>query len=73
MLTKRQIRLAKKNGTIDRIYADAVNALIRRKYTLSDELAILRKRDENPEEFSTYNSYAEQCKSELITLIDSVN
>lgn len=73
MLTERQIRLAKKNGTIDRIYADTVNALIRRKYTISDELAILRKRDENPEEFSAYNLYAEQCKLEVKTLIDSVS
>lgn len=46
-------------------YGEMVNGLIRRKYTLSEELAILRQRDTKAEEFEAYNQYAEQCKKEI--------
>ena len=39
-----------------------VDTLIRDKYSLSQELAILRQRDTKPEEYSEYNDYAESCK-----------
>lgn len=39
-----------------------VDALIRDKYSLSQELATLRQRDTKPEEYSEYNDYAEGCK-----------
>ena len=43
-------------------YPILVERYIREKYTLSDELAILRQRDTKPEEFAEYNAYAEECK-----------
>lgn len=51
-------------------YGETVNELIRRKYTLSEELAILRQRDTKAEEFEAYNAYAESCKEEAISLIE---
>ena len=51
-------------------YGETVNGLIRRKYTLSEELAILRQRDTKAEEFEAYNTYAESCKEEAILLIE---
>lgn len=51
-------------------YGETVNGLIRRKYTLSEELAILRQRDTKAEEFKAYNAYAESCKEEAISLIE---
>ena len=44
-------------------YENAVNAKIREKYTLSQELAILRQRDAKPEEYEKYNAYCEACKA----------
>lgn len=44
-------------------YENAVNAAIREKYTLSQELAILRQRDVKPEEYEKYNAYCEACKA----------
>lgn len=43
-------------------YEDLVESLIRQKYTISNELAILRQKDDKPEEFQEYYAYAEQCK-----------
>lgn len=51
-------------------YGETVNELIRRKYTLSEELAILRQRDTKAEEFEAYNAYAESCKEEARLLIE---
>lgn len=44
-------------------YENAVNDAIREKYTLSQELAILRQRDTKPEEYAAYNAYCEECKA----------
>lgn len=57
-------------STVPMDYGETVNGLIRRKYTLSEELAILRQRDTKAEEFEAYNSYAESCKEEARLLIE---
>lgn len=43
-------------------YDEAVNAEIRKRYTESQEFAILRQRDEKPLEYAEYFVYCEQCK-----------
>lgn len=44
-------------------YGDAVNEKIKERYTDSQELAILRQRDEKPEEYAEYYAYCEECKA----------
>ena len=44
-------------------YDEAVNAKIKEKYTDSQEFAILRQRDEKPDEYNTYYTYCEECKT----------
>lgn len=61
-MTKSEKELFERNGLLDDIYGQEVNRLIRARYSLSDELAILRQRDEKPEEFAEYTAYAEECK-----------
>lgn len=46
-------------------YNEEVNSMIRQRYSLSEELAILRQRDSKPDEFAAYNEYAEYCKVEV--------
>lgn len=45
-------------------YENLVESKIRTKYTLSQELAILRQRDSKPSEYQEYYAYCEQCKIE---------
>lgn len=64
------LKLLKKNKTAEPkafevIYANEVEKRIRRKYSLSAELAILRQRDTKTKEFTAYNEYAEKCKAEV--------
>ena len=46
----------------DLSYDEAVNQKIRQRYTESQEFAILRQRDEKPDEFAEYYAYCEECK-----------
>ena len=50
--------------TNTRAYDDKVNELIRNRYTLSEELGILRQRDVKTGEYEQYYAYCEQCKAE---------
>ena len=45
-------------------YPQLVENKIRKKYSVSAELAILRQRNSKPEEFAEYNAFCELCKSE---------
>lgn len=43
-------------------YDEAVNLKIRERYTESQEFAILRQKDEKPQEYAEYYAYCEECK-----------
>lgn len=45
-------------------YEERVVEKIRARYTVDDELALLRQRDVKPDEFAEYNAYCEACKAE---------
>lgn len=40
-----------------------IEALIRTRYTISDELGLLRQRETKPDEFQEYNTFVEECKN----------
>ena len=44
-------------------YDEAVNTEIRKRYSVSQELAILRQQDEKPEEYAEYYAFCEECKA----------
>ena len=52
-----------KNISKDKLYANLVSKLIRERYSVDDEMAILRQRDTKPEEYETYNAFCEECKA----------
>lgn len=45
-------------------YAEEVERLIREKYSVSAELAILRQQTEKPDEYAAYYAFAEECKAQ---------
>lgn len=51
-------------------YNEEVNSMIRQRYSLSEELAILRQRDTKSEEFAVYNEYAEECKAKVKAMMN---
>lgn len=64
------IKLAQKNKEAntrawDRLQEALISEKIRKVYSVNDELAILRQRDEKPEEFEAYYTFVEECKKEV--------
>lgn len=61
-MTKTERAISRLNGTLTEAYGDAVNRRIRARYSLSEELSLLRQREEKPDEFAAYNAFVEACK-----------
>lgn len=61
-IEKKLIRL---NGIQADEYPSLVEAQVRKRYSISAELAILRQRDTKPDEFKAYNDYVEACKASV--------
>ena len=55
--------LVLKNISKDKLYANLVSKLIRERYSVDDEMAILRQKETKPEEWETYNTFCEECKA----------
>ena len=51
------------NISKDKLYGARASELIRERYSLDSELAILRQRDEKPDEYQIYFSFCEECKA----------
>lgn len=54
-------------------YDEAVNNEIRKRYSASEEFAILRQRDSKQEEYSAYYAYCEECKAYVKKMIAESN
>ena len=52
-------------------YEETVTELIRRRYSLDNELSISRQRDSKPDEFKEYYDYCESCKKDAKSLIET--
>ena len=63
-MTNTERKLARLNGTLDKEYGACVTRKIRARYSLSEELAVQRKRDRDPKGFAAYDTFAEACKRE---------
>ena len=64
------LKLARKNREAkpeswEKLYEAEIIRRIRNRYTVNQELAILRQRDTKPEEFAEYNDFVEKCKKEI--------
>ena len=69
-MRKDLLKLALKNKeedpkAFDQFYEYMIVDKIRKRYNLNAELAILRQRDEKPDEFQKYHDFVEQCKAEV--------
>ena len=58
-----QVQAAEREYWLNTPYKVAVNNEIRKQYDESDEFAILRQKDEKPEEYAEYYAYCENCKA----------
>lgn len=55
----------RKQALANEEYENKIVSLIRKKYNVNQELAILRQRDAKPLEYQEYYDYVEQCKEQV--------
>ena len=63
-MTNAERTLCRLNGTLEEEYGALVTRKIRTRYSLSEELATLRKKERDPAAFALYDEFAEACKKE---------
>lgn len=63
-LSVEMVELAIANGTLDELYGQEVNRLIRLRYSQSNENAIYRHKlnGSGDEEFAVFDAFCEECK-----------
>ena len=71
----RFLKLAKKNRETnpeswEALYESEIVRRIRQRYSVNQELAILRQRDDKPEEFKDYSEYVEACKAAVKSVMN---
>lgn len=74
----RFLKLAQKNKEInpsswETLYEHLIIKAVRKRYTVNQELAILRQRDTKPNEFEQYNAYVEECKQKVKKELGMIN
>lgn len=63
MYTDKQIKLAYKNGLLEEVRNNMIEAEIAKKYSIGTQIAILRQSTAKAEEYAEFNAYAEACKN----------
>ena len=58
-----------KETEVNYTYEELVEMFIRERYSVSDELALLRQRDVKKEEFNAYFAFCEECKARAKEII----
>ena len=54
-------------------YEEAVDSEIRKKYSASAEFAILRQKEEKPDEYTKYYAYCEECKAFVKRMMEEIS
>lgn len=63
-MTEQQRKMMELTNTQEKIYAQRISELVRAKYSVDDELAIQRQREEKQEDFNEYYEFVENCKKQ---------
>jgi hypothetical protein len=49
----------------ERVYDNAIEEKVRKRYRVEKEISFLRQQYRKPEEFAEYDAYVEECKAEV--------
>ena len=56
--------LAKENGITREMYKARILELIRERYSVSDEISLIRQKEDKPLEYAEYDAFVESCKAQ---------
>ena len=70
-ITAGEIELAKRNDTVEELKNRLIDAIITELYSVGEQIALLRQRDQKPEEFARFDRHAELCKEMVKRYIEN--
>jgi hypothetical protein len=68
--TAHEIELSRKNGTLEQMKSRLVESMIATRYTVGQQIAILRQKAEKPDEYEAFFSFAEECKARARAMLE---
>lgn len=73
-LTAKMVKLAEKNGVLDKVYGAEVNRLVRLKYSSSEEFALVwaSQSGEKTAEVAAFKAYRNECKEKARATINAL-
>jgi len=60
-----EMPIEEEQSILEKTYEEQVVAKIRERYSINDELALLRQKDTKTSEFQAYYQYVKECKSNI--------
>ena len=70
-VTAGEIELAKANDTVEELRHRMIESMIAEQYSVGEQIAILRQREQKPEEFDRFDRHAEMCKEMVKRYIET--
>lgn len=70
-ITAGEIELAKVNDTIEELKNRWIDALVTEQYSVGEQIALLRQKEQKPEEFARFDRHAEMCKEMVKRYIEN--
>lgn len=60
-IDKVKYQIHKASGTLERYKGDLVGALISQKYSINDQISLIRQQDTKANEYAAFNAFANEC------------
>lgn len=60
-IDKEKYQIHKASGTLERYKGDLVGALISQRYSINDQIGLIRQQVTKSEEYAEFNRYANEC------------
>ena len=70
-VTAGEIELAKANDTVEELKNRLIDLIITEQYSVGEQIALLRQREQKPEEFARFDRDAELCKKMVKRYIEN--
>lgn len=64
-INKAKYQIHKASGTLERYKGDLVGVLIGKKYSINDQIGLIRQQDTKADEYNAFNAYANECVAKV--------
>lgn len=71
-IDKVKYQIHKASGTLEKYKSDLVGALIGQRYSINDQIGLLRQQDTKADEYAAFNAFANECVAKVNAWFDEM-